>query len=78
MIRGLRLFRKKIDMTTSQERFMLSVFVALSELEREQTLQRQTVNIKAESQFLLMKINLLNCTINGKIKKSPLWNFKKE
>lgn len=46
MIRGLRLFRKKIDMTTSQERFMLSVFAALSELEREQTLQRQREGIE--------------------------------
>lgn len=43
--------KESIDTTTPQGRFVLSVFAALSELEREQTLQRQKEGIKiAKSQ----------------------------
>lgn len=43
--------KENIDTTTAQGRFMLSVFAALSELEREQTLQRQREGIEiAKSQ----------------------------
>jgi len=38
--------KENIDTTTAQGRFMLSVFAALSELEREQTLQRQREGIE--------------------------------
>lgn len=38
--------KEKIDTKTPQGRFMLSVFAALSELEREQTLQRQKEGIE--------------------------------
>ncbi len=43
--------KENIDTSTPQGRFMLSVFAALSELEREQTLQRQREGIEiAKSQ----------------------------
>lgn len=43
--------KENIDTTTAQGRFMLSVFATLSELEREQTLQRQREGIEiAKSQ----------------------------
>ena len=38
--------KENIDTSTPQGRFMLSVFAALSELEREQTLQRQREGIE--------------------------------
>lgn len=38
--------KENIDTTTPQGRFVLSVFAALSELEREQTLQRQREGIE--------------------------------
>ncbi len=46
--KGVQLVSSKenIDTTTAQGRFMLSVFAALSELEREQTLQRQREGIE--------------------------------
>jgi len=37
--------KENIDTNTPQERFVLSIFAALSELEREQTLQRQREDI---------------------------------
>lgn len=37
--------KKNIDTDTPQGRFVLSIFAALSELEREQTLQRQAEGI---------------------------------
>ena len=39
--------RENIDTTTAQGRFVLTVFAALSELERESTLQRQKEGIEA-------------------------------
>lgn len=46
-IKGVRFVSSKesIDTTTPQGRFVLSIFAALSELEREQTLQRQKEGI---------------------------------
>lgn len=38
-------FKENIDTTSPQGRFVLSIFAALSELEREQTLQRQAEGI---------------------------------
>ena len=54
--KGVTLVRSKenIDTNTPQGRFVLSIFAALSELEREQTLQRQREGIaiaKAQGKY---------------------------
>ena len=48
--------KENIDTNTPQGRFVLSIFTALSELEREQTLQRQREGIAiAKCQAILLK-----------------------
>ena len=69
--------KEAIDTTTPQGKFMLTVFAAMAQLERENILQRQRANIKDASRKTLIQTSLKRLVRNGAQESAQQYLFKR-